>query len=117
MKFLITVGSLIISFVWLWIIHHLVITPQELLVFVLSIIVFTILWFLVIRLEYSGNESAGVWRKNLGYFVFSFQFAYIIFRILKLQAYENFAFIIFTTSLFGAPILGGYKLIKDKVFD
>jgi len=117
MRILINLVSLIISFVWLWILNHLVVTPLELLVFVLSIIVFTVLWFFVIRAEYSGNESAKARRKNLGYVVFSFQFAYIIFRILNLQVYENLAFIIFTTSLLGLPVLGGHQLIKDKVFE
>ncbi|MEW5941193.1 MAG: hypothetical protein AB1750_16135 [Chloroflexota bacterium] len=117
MKILTIFISLMIAFAWLWGVYHLVITPLELAIFVVSLVVFAVLWFLVIRFEFANNDQAELWRNRIRSCVVVFQLAYLVLHILEIETYENLILITLATSFFGAFIYWGYRLVKDKVFD
>ena len=117
MKVLTIFVSLIISLAWLWGMYHLVRTPLELAIFVISVVVFAILWFWVIRLEYAGNAQADVWKKRIGSIATLLQIAYIVVRIIDVKSYESPVLIILAISIFGLSAYWGFRLVKDKVFD
>ena len=117
MKVLTILASLMIALAWLWGVYHLVRTPMELAIFVISVVVFAILWFWVIKLEYASNTQADIWKKRIGSVASVLQIAYIIVRIVDVKSYEIPVLIILATSFFGISVYWGFRLVKDKVFD